>query len=111
VLALLGVWLAVEEEGLVESVLALLGVRSLLLAVLFLRARFLFFVGVRLGVLVRGLRVLRLRDGFVVRLRAVPVVADDLVLVPEGLLLRLQQLQVGRRRLRDLVVVFDLELV
>lgn len=45
------------------------------------------------------------------QLGAVAVVADDLVLVAEGLLLRLKQLQVGRCGLRDLVVVLHLEFI
>lgn len=38
-------------------------------------------------------------------------IADDLVLVAEDFLLGLQQLQIGRSGLWDLVVVFDLEFV
>jgi hypothetical protein len=110
-LGLLGLVIAIEEERLVKSILALLCVWALLLAILFLRAGFLFFVGLRFGVFVGGLRVLRLGNGFIVRLRAVPIVADDFVLVAKGLLLRLQQLQVGRGCLRNFVVVFDLKLV
>lgn len=48
---LLGIAIPVEEEGLMEAILALLGMRSLLLAVLFLRS-FLLLVGLCLGVLV-----------------------------------------------------------
>lgn len=45
------------------------------------------------------------------RLGAIAIVADDFVLIAEGLLLGLEQLQVGRGRLGDLVVVFNLEFV
>lgn len=102
----------IEKERLVEPIISLLGVRPLLLTILFLRSLLVLLVRLRLGMLMRRLRILR--DGFIMQLRSILLIlliADDLVLVAEDLLLGLQQLQIGRGGLRDLVVIFDLEFV
>lgn len=107
--------ISIEKERLMKSIIPLFSMRSLLLTILLLRPLFVLLMRLRLGVLMRRLRILR--DGLIMYLRSILLilvilfVADDFILVAKDLLLGLKQLQVGRGGLRDLVVIFDLEFV
>jgi hypothetical protein len=101
VFALFGlVDIAVEEKGLMESLLGLLGVGTLLPAVLLLRFGFLFFVRLGFGVFVGGVGLgLRVTDGFVMG-RDGLVATDQFVFVAEYFLFGLEELEVGGSSLR-----------
>ena len=82
-----------------KSIIPLFSMRPLLLTILLLRPLLVLLMRLRLGVLMRRVRILR--DGLIMYLRSILLIlvilfiADDFILVAEDLLLGLKQLQVG----------------